>query len=214
MNPFDMKPQTEHKKKKNKPEGFDSDLDRQCREFLARTIPVTNIVFVEEFNKYLALFNKELNERMDKDQLTKLSEEYYGRFSPQHPIYILTREPDPNGCAHPSDNAKYKVDKIIPPTFRRVCSLNDVGAQVPALIDALFNATIKTSGPFDRRKELYTSQIAKAIDMGEKKAGTADKQRQEFARMEAELLGTAKSKQDTSEDQGSSVGSDNVAIEW
>ena len=80
---FNMAPK-QAPKKQEKPEGFDEDLDRACKEFLKNNIPVSNIVFVEEFAKYLPLFNKEMHKTLDPKAKTQLTQEYFGRFSPQH----------------------------------------------------------------------------------------------------------------------------------
>lgn len=204
-------------KKPEKPEGFDEDLDRACKEFLKNNIPVSNIVFVEEFAKYLPLFNKEMHKTLDPKAKTQLTQEYFGRFSPQHNIYILTHELDASGVKHPTDGKKYKIECTLPPTFRRVVSLNDVGKKVPSLITAFFNATTNSSGPFDQRKKLYAQQIAEAIGLGDKKLGHSAADHAAFAKMEADLLGgkkpsaPAEETQRTAPDKPSAGG---LSIEW
>ena len=208
----------QRQKKQQRPQELDEDLVRSCREFLKNTVPISNILFVEEFAKYLPLFNKKMNESMDPKQLTQLGDEYFGRFSAQHSIYLLTHEPDANGMKHPAHQGKFKVDKVIPPTFRRVSSLNDVGKKLPYLINAFFNATANTSGPFDHRKETYAKQIADAIGLGDKKAGNVEKQRSEFRRMEDELVSnkprSEASKQSSPEETNAVQPSENLQIEW
>ena len=43
------------------PEDLDDDLIKQCRAFLAAKIPISNVVFADEFSKYMPLFNKDAN---------------------------------------------------------------------------------------------------------------------------------------------------------
>lgn len=178
----------EARNNKPPPEDLDDDLIKQCREFLAIQIPVSNVVFVDQFAKYMPLFNKNLYEQADTESITELYKEYYGRFSMQHPIQILSRERDDNGVMHPEIRERFRLERTIPATFRRVSSLNDLGEKVPALINAFFNATTQPSGPFDKRKEDYAHAIAQAIDMADAKAGGRKEQEARFAREADNLI--------------------------
>jgi hypothetical protein len=218
QSPFNSPMRGNNMPKRKRPDSMltDEDLDNACREFLKNKVPVSNIVFTDEFSKYLPLFNKQMNESMDKDELTLLGKDYFGRFSPQHNIYVLTHEPDENGMKHPSGPGLYKIDKVIPPTFRRVSSLNDVGKKVPVLITAFFNATTNPSGPFDNRKAMYAKQIADAIGLGDQKLGDINKDRSEFQRMEETLVGgkTPESSKQSEESKSAIQPSENLSIEW
>ena len=199
--------------KKEKPEGLGDDLIRQCRDFLSIEVPSSNIVFVDEFSKYIPLFNKEAYERTDPNDIDHLAREYNSRFSMQHPIQILRREIDPNGIYHQGTRKKHKLDHTIPPMFRRVSTLNNLGKKIPALINAFMNASSKDTGPGDPRKQQYAHAIAQAISMADKKEGKIDKQRADFRRSADALIHdrdvSTSPKQDTpSED------SETGLIEW
>lgn len=173
---------------KEKPAELDDDLLRQCKEFLAIKVPSTNIVFVEEFARYMPLFNKALKEQMDPNEVDNLAREYNSRFSLQHPIQILTQELDEHGVVHPGTRRRHKLDRTIPPMFRRVSTLNDLGKKVPALMNAFWNATNHSSGPGDPRKQQYAQQIAKAIVMADRRGGHIQQEREAFKRGAADLM--------------------------
>ncbi len=183
--------------KKQRPAAYDNDLIKQCKDFLSVEIPASNILFVDEFSKFMPLFNKELFEETPAEVREQLVNEYNSRFSMRHPIKILTRVQDENGVFYPDHHAKFKVDQTIPPTFRNVATLNDLGKKVPALINALYNATVHSSGPYDTRKQQYTRAIAEAIVVANDKVGHADKDRKDFNAAASKLV----SKQKTQETQ-------------
>ena len=64
-----------------RPPELDDDLIKQCREFLAVEVPSTNIVFADEFSRFMPLFNVSLNESTDPDTLDRLGREYNSIFS-------------------------------------------------------------------------------------------------------------------------------------
>ena len=177
-------PMEKIKYKKNetniRPPELDDDLIKQCREFLAVEVPSTNIVFADEFSRFMPLFNVSLNESTDPDTLDRLGREYNSIFSMQHPIQILTRTPDPNGVYHPGSRKKYKIDRVIPAMFRRVSTLNDLGPKVPALMNAFMNATSRPANPYDDRKATYAKAIAQAIQTADNKEGKIEAQRKKF----------------------------------
>jgi len=191
--PFNMRPTGmppgARSRRPPRPKECDDDLIRQCREILAAKIPESNVVFVDEFERYMPLFNQELRGEMEENAARALCREFHGRFSLQHPIKILAREYDPNGFMHPTYKKRFKLEKEIPAQFRQVSTLNDVGMKVPALINAFFNATAQPSGPFDERKAKYAKAIADAIGLADsKKAVSIQQQRQEYARAATKLV--------------------------
>ena len=192
-NPFFPRPPTNRseisRQKKLPPKGLDNDLIAQCRAFMSVAVPEQNIIFVDDFDKYMPLFNKERREEAGEAKASELFIEFNGRFSPQHPIYILERTPDPNGVMYPSLRTKYKLAKKVPPRFRRLSTLNELGEKVPTLINAFFNATTNPSGPGDHRKEQYAQAIASALVKADiKNGGDIKKQRAEFAKEASELV--------------------------
>ena len=171
-----------------RPRDIDDDLIKQCREFLAVEVPSSNIVFADEFNRFMPLFNKSLYESTDADEVDKLAREYNSIFSMQHPIQVLSRTPDPQGVLHPGTRKRYRIDRVIPAMFRRVSTLNDLGKKVPTLINAFFNATSTAVGPFDKRNVQYAHAIAEAIRTADKKEGKIDKQRSNFRKSAMDLV--------------------------
>lgn len=180
-----------------RPEELDGELIDQCRAFLAVQVPESNILFVDEFNKYMPLFNKVQQSQTNETVLKDLSDEYFGRFSTQHPIQILSREPDPQGVFYRKHKGRFKLEKTIPPLFRRAGALNELGAKVPALINAFFNATINPSSPYDTRKAEYAQSIAQALIMTDQKNGSRASDEQRFKQMSDALInGEAQPSQD------------------
>lgn len=173
---------------KEPPRELDDDLFRQCREFLAIETPETNIVFVEEFMRFMPLFNKELFDKMEPKDVEMLGREYNSRFSMQHPIKIITREEDPNGIYHPATRKRYKLNQTIPAMFRRVSTLNNLGKKIPTLMNAFMNASTTSSGPFDHRKEQYAHAIADAVSIADKREGKIAEQRAQFQRDSQSLM--------------------------
>ena len=174
--------------KRQPPDGLGDDLIRQCREFLSIEVPSSNIVFVDEFARYMPLFNKQAYERTEPTVIDELAREYNRRFSMQHPIQILKREVDDQGIYHQGTRKRHKLDRTIPAMFRRVSTLNDLGKKIPALMNAFMNATSKDAGPGDPRKKQYAQAIAHAIAMADKRDGAIDKQRAQFKRGAQELM--------------------------
>lgn len=163
-----------------RPKELDTDLINQCRAFLAIEVPNSNILFVEDFDKYMVLFNKERFNDATPEERDIIGREYHSVFSMQHPIKLLSHEHDPNGVMHPIAREKFKVVSTIPATFRRVSTLNDLGEKVPTLMNAFMNANSSSAGPFDPRKGQYAKAIAEAINTADKKEGLIEKQRSKF----------------------------------
>ena len=177
------------RKKKQPPKRLDDDLMAKCKAFMSVAVPESNVIFVDEFDKFMPLFNKERHDEAGEAKTSELFIEYNGRFSPQHPIYILERTPDPNGVMYPSLRTRYKLARKIPPRFRRLSTLNELGEKVPTLINAFFNATTNPSGPGDHRKEQYAKAIASALVKADTKTGgDIKKQRAEYAKEAAALV--------------------------
>ncbi len=223
-NPFFQRPPMNRsvppRNKKKAPRGLDEDLTRQCREFMSVAVPESNIVFVDEFDKYMPLFNKERNKEAGEAETSRLYLEYSGRFSPQHPILILERIQDDNGVLYPSLMTRYKLVRKVPPRFRRVSTLNELGEKVPALINAFFNATAHPGGPGDHRKEQYARAIASAlVDADKKTGGDIRAQRAEFNREARALVKNGvhqtqtKTQPESSEPSGPSTVSEGL-ISW
>lgn len=170
------------------PDELDGELIAQCKEFLAVQVPECNILFVDEFNKYMPLFNKVMQSRMNESELKTLSDEYFGRFSTQHPIQILSREPDSHGIFYRKYKGRFKLEKTVPALFRRAGALNELGIKVPALINAFFNATINPASPYDNRKAEYARSIAQAMIMTDQKNGGRAADEQKFRQMSEALV--------------------------
>lgn len=212
-----MFPQSPHQKqKKERPGELGDDLIRQCKEFMKVAVPASNIVFADEFGKYMPLFNKEMHDRAEPKEVDDLGREYASRFSMQHPIQILTRMVDPNGVFHPGDRKKYKLDRTVPAMFRRVSTLNDLGKKVPALMNAFFNATTSNANPFDQRKANYAKAIAEAVGAADKKEGKIEQQRAEFARASQALIKPQPKQAEKKKEEAQKESDESISglIEW
>ena len=84
----EQKIQYDRNTSKVRPRDIDDDLIKQCREFLAVEVPSSNVVFADEFNKFMPLFNKSLYESTDQTEIDRLAREYNSTFSMQHPIQV------------------------------------------------------------------------------------------------------------------------------
>jgi len=202
--------------KKEMPGELGGDLIKQCREFMKVSVPSSNIVFADEFGKFMPLFNKALYEQTEPNDIDALGREYNSRFSMQHPIQILTRVRDPNGVLYPGDRNRYKLDRTVPAMFRRVSTLNDLGKKVPALMNAFFNATTSNANPFDQRKANYAKAIAEAVGAADKKEGKIEQQRAEFARASQALIKPQPKQAEKKKEEAQKESDESISglIEW
>lgn len=211
--PFRMGPQAAVPK--GRPEELDGELIAQCRAFLAVQVPESNILFVDEFNKYMPLFNKALRERMDETALKNLSDEYFGRFSTQHPIQILSREQDDHGVFYRKHRARFKLERTVPALFRRAGALNELGQKVPSLINAFFNATINPASPYDKRNAEYAHSIAQAMIMTDQKNGGRAEDIAKFNKMSSALVnGESQPTRQESSDAGGDDDAPSSILSW
>lgn len=122
-------------------------LKELCTGFLAAQIPESNIVPEAEFSKYIPLFNRDKSNELGEEAITDLTVEYRGRFSLQHPIKIISAEivdkSDKDAVYYAADKKYHKVVLELPPVFRPLKTLNDLGGRVPSLIDALMTTSAR-----------------------------------------------------------------------
>ena len=167
------------------PEQF-SNLMNMCSEFLKAKIPPSNIVPESEFAEFIPLFNEESIKELGKDGIDKLAKKYRGRFSLQHPIHIISAEQadDTEGdvIKSPHDNKFHRIVITLPPMFRSLRTLNDLGERVPSLIDALMNTVARKDTYMNSTNDYYRG-IAEAMSMANP---SKDKQKSvdEFVRID------------------------------
>lgn len=128
------------------PEQFEH-LKELCSGFLKSQIPESNIVLEADFARYIPLFNKEQSNALGEDAITELATEYRGRFSLQHAVKIISAEivdqPSEDAAFYIPDKKYHRVVLVLPPMFRSLKTLNELGPKVPALIDALMTTTAR-----------------------------------------------------------------------
>lgn len=122
-------------------------LKELCSNYLKSQIPEGNIVLESDFSRYIPLFNKEQNDALGKEAVTELATEYRGRFSLQHAIKIISAEvvdqPSEDAAFYAQDKKYHRVVLELPPMFRPLKTLNELGPRVPTLIDALMTTTAR-----------------------------------------------------------------------
>lgn len=129
-------------------------LTEDCKAFLRVQIPESNIVSYNKFHKYFALFNKEAIAKLSESEQKRLYEQYCRTFSLQHPIKIYGRSvEDPEEYKGDvvyvaEDRSYHEVMHTIPPMFRQLRTLNELGSGVAAgLINSFLNNAIKSDNP-------------------------------------------------------------------
>ena len=153
-----------------------TDIERQqltemCKSFLQVQIPTSNIISVSKFAKYVPLFNKEAISKMSEAEQKKLFTNYNTEFSLQHPIKIYgSVVQDPEEAKKPvvyvqTDRAYHEVLYTIPPMFRQLKTLNELGSQTAAgLINSFLNTAIKSENPIAQAEfEKYGFVIGKLL---------------------------------------------------
>lgn len=128
------------------PEQFEH-LKELCSGFLKSQIPESNIILESDFSRYIPLFNKEQSNALGEDAITELATEYRGRFSLQHAVKIISAEivdqPTSDSAYYAPDKKYHRIVLVLPPMFRSLKTLNELGPKVPALIDALMTTTAR-----------------------------------------------------------------------
>ena len=174
-----------------KPSSSERDqLTEMCRSFLKVQIPAGNIISAGKFAKFVPLFNKEAVSKMSETEQKRLYNEYRRTFSLQHPIKVYGNSvPDPEEATGevvfvPSDEEYHEVAYTIPPMFRQIKTLNELGSNTAAgLINSFLNTAIKSDNPIAQAEfEKYGFVIGKLLtDLNppdteaEKKFETAEK---------------------------------------
>ena len=187
-------------------------LVESCSEFLKADIPEDNIIPESEFSKFLPLFNNQLFSKLSDDKVHELCDEYNNRFSTRHPIKIIaSREATADDETIVKDRQRYVVVATIPPLFRSIRTLNEVGAKLPNLIVALYNASQRNT-PVDNSMQKFSSYIGQALQIGGN-MDNPDQERAKFNEMEKKLIGgKAEGPSDKTSQDEDNVMSD--SIDW
>ena len=168
-------------------------LTNMCKAFLMVKIPESNIISAGKFNKYVPLFNNEAISKMPEAEQKRLYGEYQREFSLQHPIKIYGRAVESAEHAEfevvyvDSDKSYHEVLYTIPPMFRQLKTLNELGSKNAAgLINSFLNTAVKSDNPIAANEfERYGYVIGKCL---EGLNPPDEKANEEFARAEKALV--------------------------
>ena len=145
-------------------------LTDMCASFLKIRIPSGNIISVGKFTKFAPLFNKEAVSKMTENMQKKLYDEYRRTFSLQHPIKIYGNAVDPDETKVEviyveDDDMYHEVVYTIPPMFRQIKTLNELGSDTAAtLINSFLNTAVKSDNPIAQAEfEKYGFVIGKLL---------------------------------------------------
>ena len=183
-------------------------LTEMCRSFLKVQIPAGNIISAGKFARFAPLFNKEAVAKMSETEQKRLYTEYRRTFSLQHPIKVYGNEvPDPESTPSEvvfvtTDNEYHEVVYTIPPMFRQIRTLNELGSSTAAgLINSFLNTAIKSDNPIAQAEfEKYGFVIGKLLTDLNPPDAEAEKQ---FSNAEKQLVHKEGSEEDTSKNSQS-----------
>ena len=169
-------------------------LTEMCKSFLQVQIPSSNIISAGKFARFANLFNKEAVEKMTESEQKRLYAEYHREFSLQHPIKVYGGVvADPEEAGKPviyvqADREYHEVLYTIPPMFRPLKTLNELGSQTAAdLINSFLNTAIKSENPIAQAEfEKYGFVIGKLLTDLNPPDAEAEKQ---FENAEHNLVG-------------------------
>lgn len=161
-------------------------LTEMCKSFLKVQIPSNNIISVGKFSKFVPLFNAEAVSKMSESEQKRLYSLYNREFSLQHPIKVYGQPVNPEESNRPtvyvqSDDAYHEVLYTIPPMFRQLRTLNELGSETAAgLINSFLNTAIKSDNPIAQAEfEKYGFVIGKLLTDLNPQDDSANKQFEE-----------------------------------
>ena len=118
---------------------------------MQQAITNRNTVTISEFSQYDPLFNEaiKVSGTMDPEDIRDLRDKYYERFSPLHPIVVVTDD-------------QQKVLEVLPPARIQVPSFNQTIARDDVLIDTYVNVMTSESQPA-HKKEIMEGTLTQAF---------------------------------------------------
>lgn len=189
--PYKYKPGPPIPKQRQQGQSYIDEINKFAPAFFAADENVRNVVTVDEFSKYIPLFDKEKMSKLPQESIAALSYEYTQRFSAYYPIRVI----DPNVIDEDKgfvwkegDGRKHKVVHLIRARLRRLNTVDVLGSEAGDVASSyMFNAR-QSNNPFDNRLSEYSSAIGKMVAMANK--DTASKQDAEFDAALKTLRGT------------------------
>lgn len=154
-------------------------LQDACAQFLNTILPGKNVINEVTAKKFLPLFNREMFSKLSKDEATALAEEYQYRFSMYHPIKIISSgeyDNSPAGVFYPVDEKHHKLIAELPPVFRSVTEVGQLGGNASDLM-VMFMNTTRNATPVNDRTNIVKDAIIEAIRRVNAPAHTDDAQR-------------------------------------
>lgn len=136
-----------------------------CSQFLNEVLPGKNVITEVEAKHFLPLFNKEMFKRLTEEQLQKLTMEYQMKFSMYHPLKIISYGEYDNseqGVYWPGDKKKHKLITELPPVFKSVVEIGQLGGNASDLMTMFMNTT-RSATPMNDRTGIVKDAIVAAI---------------------------------------------------
>ena len=143
-----------------------------------------NTIPISEFNhKYRPLFVKKELALLSEDKKEEMAKEYATRISAYSPVEIVTDGPDP------------QIIMTLPPMFSRISSLNELGSQVPMVMDH-FNNAMKSGNK--NPLSLEPEKVKGVMDVVVQKAGNMKAQESfnQYAKCMDKLTGADKKQEE------------------
>lgn len=189
------------------------ELTDMCKSFLKVQVPEDNIISFSRFSKYLPLFNKEAVEKMSEAEQKRLYGQYHRQFSLQHPIKVYGRSvPDPESFEGeviyvPSEKSYHEVIHTIPPMFRQLRTLNELGSKAAGdIINSFLNMATKSDNPIAKAEyEKYGVVIETLVEKMNPPDAEAESN---FAKAEKDLIAAGNDREEEGEAKKSQSGSD------
>ena len=179
--PYKFKPGATLPKQRQQGQSYMEEINKFAPAFFEADENVRNVITVNEFNKYLPLFDREKMSKLPQESVAALSYEYTQRFSAYYPIRVI----DPNVIDEErgfvwkdGDGRKHKVVHLIRARLRRLNTVDILGGEAGDIASSyMFNAR-QSNNPFDNRLGEYSTAIGKMVGLANKDTGA--KQDAEF----------------------------------
>ena len=194
---------------------FIDEINQYAPAFFDADANIRNVVTVNEFSKYIPLFDKEKMSKMSPEDISALSHDYNQRFSIYYPIRVI----DPNVIDNDKgfvwaagDGLKHKVVHFIRARLRKLNTVDVLGSDAGDIASScMFNAR-NSNNPFDTRLSDYSDAIGKMVVMANK--DVAAKQDADFNAELAHLRGTSSTASTSEEKRAEDGDSTGLDADW
>lgn len=192
VGPYKRTGRTPVPRQSSQSQSYIDEINKFAPGFFEADANVRNVITVNEFNRYLPLFDREKMSKMSPDDVAALSYDYNQRFSAYYPIRVI----DPNVIDEEKgfvwkegDGRKHKVVHLIRARLRRLNTVDVLGGEAGDIASSyMFNAR-QTNNPFDNRLGEYSAAIGKMVGLANKDTGA--KQDAEFDAALKDLRGAS-----------------------